>query len=73
MITIRTSSVNQLASACKQLWNWVGEQKDKALLDCAAMSDCKDRAYRQGNQTSYSNVRLYMRKFFSGLIDFEQE
>jgi len=66
-------SVYELWSAIEQLWNWVGEQKDiqEKRIDDKAFSESTVKALSA--RLAYSNVRLYMRKFFSGLIDFDDE
>lgn len=60
-------------SACKQLWNWVGEQRDTAEEVAGSTKYVQFIWAAQGKQSAYSNVRLYMRKFFAGLIDFDNE
>jgi len=63
----------EIMSAIQQLWNWVGEQKDiqEKRIDDKAFSESTVKALSA--RLAYSNVRLYMRKFFSGLIDFDDE
>lgn len=60
-------------SAIVQLWEWVGEQRDiqNSRSREATERFAKDTAIARRN--AYSNVRLYMRKFFAGLIDFDSE
>jgi len=59
-----------LVRSTKQLWNWVGEQKDKQYQIAINYGFGEAANCAQAKQIAYSNVRLYMRKFFSGLIDF---
>ena len=59
--------------AIEQLWNWVGEQKHKCALAGNPWTEDELSMKVLGKLSAYSNVRLYMRKFFAGLIDFEKQ
>lgn len=58
-----------MRSAVGQLWSWVGEQYNKAYENRNHQVLSDGYHYTDGQFNAYSNVRLYMRKFFSGLID----
>lgn len=62
-----------MALAIEQLWNWVGEQKDKAFADYYNPEKRYNKERDEAWAGAMSNVKLYMRKFFSGLIDFDAE
>lgn len=59
-------------SACKQLWNWVGEQQNRLEKAKRQMVHRETLSTIKASFSAYSNIRLYMRKFFAGLIDFEE-
>lgn len=63
----------EIMSAIEQLWNWVGEQQDRVERSKNMLSDDETIKMCNALMNAYSNVRLYMRKFFSGLIDFDSE
>lgn len=65
--------VLRLLSVIKQLWDWVGEQKDKADQESKQPAFFHPVGYAKARKSAYSNVRLYMRKFFAGLIDFDSK
>ena len=56
-----------------QLWKWVGERKYICLSQGKQADLGWEKDTHLGSASAYSNVRLYMRKFFSGLIDFDDE
>jgi len=71
--TVKSAAVDRelLKVACRQLWNWVGNEKYQAAAFWVAEWLPSIREYGKGQHAAYANVRLYMRKFFAGLIDFE--
>ena len=58
-------------SACQQLWDWVGEQKNIQYNLSYGLIPRDVKCEAQGKLHAYALVRLYMGKFFSGLIDFK--
>jgi hypothetical protein len=64
------SSRYDFVLAIVQLWNWVGEQRNNLEKAERQMVHRETISTIKGSYSAYSNVRLYMRKFFAGLIDF---
>ena len=54
-----------------QLWDWVVEQKNIQYNLSYGLIPRDLKCEAQGKLHAYALVRLYMGKFFSGLIDFK--
>lgn len=62
-----------LRSAIEQLWIWVGNERVEHDRKAQENRIGYATRYNLGAASAYSNVRLYMRKFFAGLIDFNSQ
>lgn len=71
-MTFDLGDFHKVVKACVQLWDWVGEQRDIRHYPNGYYADKEICQYSKGATGAYANVRLYMRKFFSGLIDFDE-
>ena len=72
-VTQYTDEAQEHRTAIKQLWSWAEKQREKKQNSADKQTDVYGRGYERGGQIAYANVRLYMRKFFSGLINFDSE
>ena len=68
----RVDTLIEMSAKVVQLYDWVGERKGGQLKARNDSLTPDHKAYAEGSVNAYGNVRLYMRKFFAGLIDFEE-
>jgi len=56
----------------QELWDWLGEQSDRALSDICRLKGAPLSDYRVAQVAMCKAVKNKMRTLFAGLIDFDE-